>query len=330
MRIIPTALLIPALLAAGLGGSACAQAPNTPYPLSLKGYPMADKKADRSGGGETPNTPYPLSLKGYPVADKQPDNDPALSAAIRRFLRDNPAVVAEALERYRADRDRAAEAARDAAVEPFLKAAARDRPGPGLGNADAPATVYAFVDYRCGHCKREDKVLRALAAETPGVRVAFVEYPILGGTSVYAARAALAAAEQGKYQQMHRALMDHRGALTAAAVDALASALDIDVAAMKTAMNGAAIADRIARNKAAAARLGFFGTPSFVIGGRRRSGFLDAATIRALLAAGRRDAAEAATPDTPYPLSHKGYPVTDNCDPKIRDTRPCAAQGRTP
>lgn|GEM_PF-3279412 len=35
MRIIPTALLIPALLAAGLSGSACAQAPNTPYPLSL-------------------------------------------------------------------------------------------------------------------------------------------------------------------------------------------------------------------------------------------------------------------------------------------------------
>jgi len=320
---------------------------------------VAIKRADRDGGGETP--PYPLSHKGYPVADKvadkQPDGDPALSAAIRRFLRDNPAVVAEALERYRADRDRAAEAARDAAVEPFLKAAARDRPGPGLGNADAPATVYAFVDYRCGHCKREDKVLRALAAETPGVRVAFVEYPILGGTSVYAARAALAAAEQGKYQPLHRALMDHRGALTAAAVDALASALDIDIAAMKTAMNGAAIADRIARNKAAAARLGFFGTPSFVIGGRRRSGFLDAATIRALLAAGRRDAATAATadtpyplslkgypapgkkadrdgggetPDTPYPLSHKGYPVTDNCDPKTPDTRPCAAQGRTP
>ena len=201
MRIIPTALLIPALLAAATPVSASGPGgatPDTPHPYPLRD-PVADKKADRSGGGETPDTPYPLSHKGYPKPVQEPDGDPALSAAIRRFLRDNPAVVAEALERYRADRDRAAEAARDAAVEPFLKAAARDGTGPGLGDADAPATVYAFVDYRCGHCKREDKVLRALAAETPGVRVAFVEYPILGGTSVYAARAALAAAEQGKY-----------------------------------------------------------------------------------------------------------------------------------
>ena len=82
MRIIPTALLIPALLAAapvsasGPGG----ETPDTPHPLSLKGYPVADKKADRDGGGETPDTPYPLSHKGYPVTDncdpKTPDTRP--------------------------------------------------------------------------------------------------------------------------------------------------------------------------------------------------------------------------------------------------------------
>ena len=50
------------------------------------------------------------------------------------------------------------------------------------------------------------------------MRVVLVDIPILGPASVTAARAALAAQRQGKYAQMHDALMALRGEPTEAAI----------------------------------------------------------------------------------------------------------------
>ena len=51
-----------------------------------------------------------------------------------------------------------------------------------------------------------------LTEEDPDLRIVFKEFPVFGTESTLAARAALAAAKQGKYAEFHVAIMGFRGA----------------------------------------------------------------------------------------------------------------------
>lgn len=79
---------------------------------------------------------------------------------------------------------------------------------PYIGNKKGDVTIVEFFDYRCPHCQRVAPQLKQLVKEDKKVRVIYREYPILGPTSELAARAALAAKAQGKYNAFHKALME--------------------------------------------------------------------------------------------------------------------------
>ena len=66
-----------------------------------------------------------------------------------------------------------------------------------------------------------------MIAADGNVRVVIKEFPILGDDSLFAARAALAAGKQGKYAEMHAALMTFKGVF--AGGDASDGTLVIDV-----------------------------------------------------------------------------------------------------
>ena len=72
-------------------------------------------------------------------------------------------------------------------------------------------SLVEFFDYRCPYCKQVEPALETLLADDRQLRFVYKEFPVLGPDSMTAARAALAARKQGKYDAFHRALMALKG-----------------------------------------------------------------------------------------------------------------------
>ena len=96
------------------------------------------------------------------------------------------------------------------------------------------------------------------------VRVVIKEFPILGPGSVFAAKAALASAKQGKYREFHTALNRMRGAANQTSVLQVAQEVGLDVAKLQTDMESEEVAEVIGKNKSIARSLSIDGTPTFL------------------------------------------------------------------
>ena len=121
----------------------------------------------------------------------------------------------------------------------------------------------------------------------PGLRVVHKQLPVLGPESIFAARAALAAAVQDRYLPFHEALMAAAGPLTGEAVFAIADRVGIDRIRLARDMVAPEVEAALARNAALAKALGINGTPSFVVGETLIPGLAEAAALRQLIAAQR-------------------------------------------
>jgi len=194
---------------------------------------------------------------------------------VRDYIMENPEIIEEALIALDQKQKVAQAAAAQAAINSNadkLYALASDY---SIGPADAKVTIVEFFDYRCGYCKRSVDWVRALPEEYDGeVRVVFKELPIFGGISETAALATLAAGKQGKYVEMHVALMAIKSNddLTEANIDAAAKAAGINVAKMRADMKSNAVQQQLADMKALGQNLAVSGTPAFFIGNQHIEG----------------------------------------------------------
>jgi len=117
---------------------------------------------------------------------------------------ENPEIIMQAVAiLQQREKDRAASGANTVRLQ--LES---DPNAPNLGNPEGDVTVVEFFDYNCPYCRSAGETMQALLAADANVRVIYREWPILGDDSVIAARAALAAREQGKYEAFHWALMN--------------------------------------------------------------------------------------------------------------------------
>ncbi|WP_347836213.1 DsbA family protein [uncultured Planktomarina sp.] len=162
-----------------------------------------------------------------------------------------------------------------------------DPNAPNLGNPEGDVTVVEFFDYNCPYCRSAGQTLQALLAADANVRLIYREWPILGEDSVIAARAALAAREQGKYEAFHWALMNGEGRVTEAVIFKVARDLGMDVPKLEADMGSPAVEAHIALSNALAQQLGFTGTPAFIVGDKTAPGMLSFDEITRLVADAR-------------------------------------------
>ena len=162
-----------------------------------------------------------------------------------------------------------------------------DPNAPNLGNPEGDVTVVEFFDYNCPYCRSAGQTVQALLATDANVRVIYREWPILGDDSVIAARAALAAREQGKYEAFHWALMSGDGRVTEAVIFKVARDLGMDVAQLEADMVRPAVEAHIALSNALAQQLGFTGTPAFIVDDKTAPGMLSVDEITRLVAEAR-------------------------------------------
>lgn len=204
----------------------------------------------------------PLAAAAEEFSGKQRDE---IGGIVREYLLKNPEILREALQELdRRTRLAEAQKAKNAIIE---KAADIYRAEGDLvaGNPKGSVTMVEFFDYNCGYCKRAMPDVLKLIEGDKDLRIVFKEFPILGPGSLFAARAALASREQGKYWEFHVALMQARGALSEAKVLSVAKKTGLDVDKLKADMNSEKINAHLARNQSTAQALGIQGTPAFLI-----------------------------------------------------------------
>lgn len=211
-------------------------------------------------------------------------------ANVRAYLLEHPEVLQEASLALQAKEGQARVDETNAAAAANAGLLAPDSRDPAFGPADAKVTVIEFFDFRCPGCKAVAHDYRALMAAHPEVRFVFKDWPILDRgddvTSQYAARAALAAHQQGKYLDVYDALMTER-ALTPTSIDAILAANGVDMTRAKAALASPETTRHIADIHTTAAALRLQGTPTFFVNGKAAAS-IDPAEIGKMIEAAKK------------------------------------------
>ena len=156
------------------------------------------------------------------------------------------------------------------AAEYGFKDLLREPGAPRVGPTDADVTIVVYADYNCGYCKRMEPVLiNALKADRR-LAVVHKEWPIFGEVSEHAARVALAANYQGRYDAVHRAFMLSPTRLSDKdMVDSAAKRAGVDWTRLMSDLKDHRrdIDAALSRNAREAALLSLQGTPGLVING---------------------------------------------------------------
>jgi protein-disulfide isomerase len=217
-----------------------------------------------------------------------PEQKAAVEALIRDTIANHPEIVLDALRAEQLkDRKAAAETVRQAIVAQ-RGALLSDASSPVGGNPKGDVTIVEFFDYRCPYCKEVEPSLEALLKEDGRLRIVYKEFPILGPASVYAARVALAARAQGKYEAFHRTMMAVKGTIDEDTVRRTAAGAGLDMEKIAGAVEGDGIDGVIQTNYALAESLEIDGTPAFIVGDTMLPGVVDIDTLRKVVAKVRK------------------------------------------
>lgn len=187
---------------------------------------------------------------------------------VRQYLVDHPEILIEMSALLDQRQNEAQSKAMQTALANNADLLYRSQRDYKVGNPKGDVTVVEFFDYNCGFCRRAMPDLLRLIESDDNVRVVFKELPILRRESEGAARVALAAGMQGKYFEMHRALLEMNGVASAESGLALAAEMGLDVERLKTDMNAPQVDEAIAEARTLAEQIGVQGTPLYLIGDR--------------------------------------------------------------
>jgi protein-disulfide isomerase len=141
---------------------------------------------------------------------------------------------------------------------------------PSRGPEDAPVVVIEFADFECPFCQKIAPELDALWDKRKDkVRLVYKFMPLgIHPHSEPAARAAIAAQDQGKFWEMHHQLFANGQHLEPSDIDGYAKAVGLDLDRFHADMDAPATTQRIAADKKLADDLGVQGTPTLFIDGK--------------------------------------------------------------
>ncbi|WP_050405494.1 DsbA family protein [Bradyrhizobium embrapense] len=166
----------------------------------------------------------------------------------------------------------------------------RDPDIPDIGNPKGDITIVEWFDYNCPYCRKLAPELRQVVQDDGKVRLVLKDWPILGPVSKVAARMALAAKYQGKFEAAHEAMISVNSRITEPRIAELLSGASLDMDRLKKDLdaNAKAIDAVLARNNEQATAFGFNGTPSFIVGKYRVPGVLSIDQFEQVIADARK------------------------------------------
>ena len=166
----------------------------------------------------------------------------------------------------------------------------RDPEIPVIGNAKGDITIVEWFDYNCPYCRKLAPELRQVVQDDGKVRLVLKDWPILGPVSKVAARMALAAKYQDKFEAAHEAMISVNSRITEPRIAELLSGAGLDMDRLKKDLdaNAKAIDAVLSRNDQQAQAFGSNGTPSFIVGKYRVPGVLSIDQFEQVIADARK------------------------------------------
>lgn len=154
-----------------------------------------------------------------------------------------------------------------------------------IGNAEGKIVIVMFYDYNCSFCKKGNEYLMQMLESEKGVKVVLRPLPILGGTSMYAAKVAVAMQKISpeKAPIVHEGLMKINQPITEAAVKELLAKNNVDYAVVENEINSYSTRELINKNLEMAQNIGIKGAPSYIIDGQFVPGLLDLDKLKRII-----------------------------------------------
>lgn len=208
---------------------------------------------------------------------KAPDSIDRMSKAevesiVKEYLLREPEILFEMQAAYQRNQLATQTLAAEGAWDKLMASAKDD---PFIGRKDAPITIVEFSDYDCGVCKAAVPwVMSQVDDRRSDIKLIVKESAVRGADSRRAAIAALAAHNQGKYREMHVALMKApANAYSPETLEVIARSVGLDIPRWKADMAKPELAQRVDRSVNEFDVAGLQGTPSFLINGKFVGGF---------------------------------------------------------
>jgi protein-disulfide isomerase len=156
-----------------------------------------------------------------------------------------------------------------------------------LGRSDAPLTMVEFTDYQCPYCRRfQAEVwprLKRNYIDTGKLRYLARDLPLeFHSAAAPAAEAAHCAGEQGKFWDMHAALLAGEMDFASGGIERRARALKLDMTLFGECVARRKYAELIAAHVREADAAGIDGTPGFIVG-RASGAVLDGLRVEGAL-----------------------------------------------
>jgi protein-disulfide isomerase len=183
---------------------------------------------------------------------------------IREYLVSNPEVLVEASQALQSKQQQKMQDQAKAAIEQNAGDLFQGKLTT-VGNVKGKVTLVEFFDYQCIHCKKMAPVMDTIVKQDNNLRVIYKEFPIFGKKSELASRAAIAAGMQGKYQQMHNALLGLSKQLDEKIVMETAKSVGLDMAKLKKDMDSKEVTSILDANRQLAEKLHLMGTPAIIV-----------------------------------------------------------------
>ncbi len=161
------------------------------------------------------------------------------------------------------------------------------------GPDDAPVTLVEYGDFECPYCGQAEQVIRELLTSLGSeVRYVWRHLPLndVHPRAQLAAEASEAASAQGRFWEMHDALLSHQDALRPIELHRYAEELGLDVERFDEELQNGTYTDRVLADVASADESGVSGTPTFFINGRRHYGVYDIQALTEAVRAAKRRA----------------------------------------
>lgn len=159
------------------------------------------------------------------------------------------------------------------------------------GDPDAPLVVVEHADFECPYCAAAAPVLRRVVEGSEGrVRLVFRHFPLFTKHpfALTAALASEAAAEQGRFWELHDELFTHQSSLTDADLVAHAARAGVPQPERVVGEHAQRHRPAVEADYADGGAAGVRGTPSILIGGRPYTGRVEESALRRELGLPRR------------------------------------------
>jgi protein-disulfide isomerase len=195
-----------------------------------------------------------------------------VEAIVKEYLLREPEILLEMQTAYE-KKQLEQQTAQAETAWPAMLASAKD--DPFIGPKDAPITMIEFSDYDCGVCKSAMPwVINQVDDRRGDIKLIIKEAAWRGEGSHRAAMSALAAHQQGKYREMHIALMKMpSSAYTPEILEKVAESIGLNIPRWKSDMAKAETSSHVDRSLKEFETAGMRGTPAFLINGKFVGGF---------------------------------------------------------